>query len=371
MDIDVFKIPLMVLKFNGVWITKDSSIYYIIYSVIMQFLFTYAFTFLMGMYIIDVTGVLDFADQSSYFFTYLVCTFKCINIYIQIDDLVDLFDELKDCIDEFGLDKSYKKHIQQANMFVKFFWVASFTTVFFGGFIPFFSGRLAYPMWFPYNLDNRFLFYMSVFYQWIGTICYSAANVMMDMIPVLFMSYFIAMFEHIGDRLELITKQDEGSEERIDNKKELLICIKYQQTVIKLVRKIEKMFSFIIFVQGLFSSIILCMISFALTMVHLPEDASIFMKLTTYMASMTSQIFIPCFYGTKLRLTYDRIAVTLFHCDWMYEDREFRKIVEFVMENSKTPMRIVAIGFVKIDLTNFGSICNSAYSLFSVLRRTR
>ena len=114
MDIDVFKIPLMVLKYNGVWIKKDSSTYYIIYSIIMQFLFAYAFTFFMGMYIVNVTGILDFADQSSYFFTYFVCCFKCINIYIQIDDLIDLFDELKECIDEFGIDNSYKNFVQAA-----------------------------------------------------------------------------------------------------------------------------------------------------------------------------------------------------------------------------------------------------------------
>jgi len=370
MDIDVFKIPVMVLKFNGVWIRKDSSTYYIVYSIIMQFLFGYAFTFFMGMYIVNVTGVLDFADQSSYFFTYFVCCLKCINIYIHIENIIDLFDELKECIDEFGIDNSYKKHIKQAFMFVKIFWAASFTTVFLAGFIPFFSDRLAYPMWFPYSLENPFLYYMSAFYQWIGGICYSAANVMMDMIAVLFIAYFIAMFEHLADRLEHITKHEEGTE-RIDNKKELLACIRYQQKITKLVKEIEKIFSFIIFIQGLFSSIILCMVTFALTMVHLPEDVGILMKFTTYMASMTSQIFIPCFYGTKLQLSYDRIAESLFHCDWMYEDKEFRKIVEFIMENSKKPMRIVAIGFVKIDLSNFGSICNSAYSLFSVLRRTR
>ncbi|XP_070506776.1 odorant receptor 94b-like [Chironomus tepperi] len=371
MDIGFFKIPLKLTKFLGIWVKKDDSVYYLAYAMFMQFIFIYAFTFMMGMYIVNVSDIIDFADQSSSFCTYLVCSVKSINVFFQIDKLEANFRELRQCIEHYGTPESYKNHVNKAYKLLKMYWAATFFTVFYAGFIPFFSDRLAYPMWFPYSLEVPTLYYISAFYQWIGTVLYSTANVMMDMMPVLFIAYYIALFENIADRLQAIKKQKVVNGKKIfDNKKELITCIHYQLKVIELVRKTENIFSVVIFIQGLFSSVILCTSSFALTMLVFPKDVDLITKFTSYMMAMVSQIFIPCYYGTELKLAYDKISDALFHSEWMYEDKETRKIISFIMEHSKEPIKIVAFGIVKIDLANFGTICNSAYSLFSVFKRT-
>lgn len=371
MDLGFFNTPLRLLKFLGIWVKKNDSNSYLAYAMFMQILFVYAFTFMMGMYIVNVSDIIDFADQSSSFCTYVVCSVKSINIFFQIDKLEANFQELKQCIEEFETPESYKKHINKAYKLLKMYWAATFTTVLYAGFIPFFSDRLAYRMWFPYSLENPTMYYISAMYQWIGTVLYSTANVMMDMLPVLFIGYFIAMFENIADRLAKIRKQEiVNGKKKIDNKKELIKCINYQRKVIELVRKTEKIFSVVIFIQGLFSSVILCTTSFALTMLVFPKDADLITKFTTYIMAMVTQIFIPCYYGTELKLAYDRISDALFHSEWMYEDMESKKIISFIMEHSKEPIKIVAFGIVKIDLANFGTICNSAYSLFSVFKKT-
>lgn len=370
MDLGFFNTPLRLTRYLGIWVKKDDSKFYLVYALFMQIVFVYAFTFMMGMYFVNVSDIIDFADQSSSFCTYVVCSVKSINIFFQIDKLETNFQELKQCIDDFETPEHYKKHIKKAYKLLKMYWTATFVTCLYGGFIPFFSDRLAYRMWFPYSLESPAMYYTSAMYQWIGTILYSTANVMMDMLPVLFIGYFIALFENIADRLASIGKQKFVNEKEIDNKKELIKCIKYQRIVIKLVRKTEKIFSVVIFIQGLFSSVILCTTTFALTMLVFPKDVDLIMKFTTYIMAMVTQIFIPCYYGTELKLAYDRISDSLFHSEWMYEDMESKKIISFIMEHSKEPMKIVAFGIVKIDLSNFGTICNSAYSLFSVFKKT-
>ncbi|CAG9802331.1 unnamed protein product [Chironomus riparius] len=371
MDLGFFRTSLKLTRFLGIWVKKDDPVYYLAYSIFMQFVFVYAFTFMMGMYIVNVSDIIDFADQSSSFCTYIVCSVKCINIFFQIDKLEANFRELKQCIEDYETPELYTKHVSKANKLLKMYWAATFSTVFYAGFIPFFSDRLAYPMWFPYSLENPTLYYISAFYQWIGTILYSTANVMMDSLPVLFIAYFIALFENIADRLAAIKRQGViKGKKKFDNRKELIKCVKYQLKVIELVRKTENIFSVVIFIQGLFSSVILCTTSFALTMLVFPTDVNLMIKFTTYMMAMVSQIFIPCYYGTELKLAYERISDALFHSEWMYEDKESRKIISFIIEHSKEPMKIVAFGIVKIDLANFGTICNSAYSLFSVFKRT-
>lgn len=369
MDLGALTLPIRILKTLGIWITKSSSAAYIMYSGIMQFVFVYGFTFMMGSYIVNVSEIIDFADQSSSFCTYVVCSVKCVNIFFQADKLEALFRELKQTMNDYGINETYKKHVDKAYSFLKMYWGATFSTVFLAGFIPFFSNRLAYRMWFPYSLDDPALYYTSAFYQWIGTICYSACNVMMDMLPVLLIGYFIAQLEHLSDRLATIRPQTDPKKQH-HNRKELVTCINYQLKIIELVRKTEKIFSVVIFIQGLFSSVILCTTSFALTMLVFPQDAGLMMKFTSYMLAMITQIFIPCYYGTELKLAYDKISESLFHSEWMYENREFRTNMKFLMEHSKNSLKIIAFGIVKIDLQNFMTICNSAYSLFSVFKKT-
>lgn len=367
MDLGTFYVPLKILKTFGIWITNESSMLYILYAIVMQMFFVYMFTFMMGMYFVKVSDVIDFADQSSSFCTYLVCSVKCVNYFFQCDAIEVLFKELQQCMDHFGTAQSYKKHVDKAFFFVKVYWSATFFTVFMAGFLPFFSNRLAYRQWFPYDLNVPILYYISALYQWIGTLCYSACNVMMDMIPVLLMGYYISMLEHLADKMKHFTEKSLKS----TSNNELITCVRYQLKIIEFVRKTEKIFSVVIFIQGLFSSVILCTTSFALTMLVWPTDAAWMIKFISYMLAMIVQIFIPCYYGTELRLTYDKVADSLFHSEWIQEDCNFRSNVGIIMENSKTSMKIVAFGNINIDLNNFGTICNSAYSLFSVFKRIR
>lgn len=360
MDLQVLKVPIRIIKIGGIWITKDSSTVFKVYSAIMQLLFVYIYTFLSGMYIINVTNIIDFADQSCYFFTYFVCVFKCINIYLNADTLEDLFVELKELLVKYEWNDAYIKPVKRAYVFVKIYWYAAWSNVIPGGFLAFFSGRLAYRMWFPYDADVTFYYFLSVVYQWIDTIMYSASNVMMDMLPVLLIGYFISMLQHLGDKLK-----------DVKDVKELTDHIEYQLRIIRLIRKTERIFSVVIFVQGLFSSIVLCTCTIALTTVNFSEHPEMAMKFITFMLTMVSQIFIPCYYGTELRLTYTRLTDSLFHSEWMSKDGVYRKNVMIMLEHSSVPMRIVAFGDINIDLQNFGTICNSAYSLFSVFNRTQ
>jgi gustatory receptor len=373
---NTFDLPIKVLKALGIFIERDSTWYYYAYAIFMQLIFLYIWTVLMGIYTFFVKDLTDFADHMSSFSTYISCCIKTINVFIHINALKELVVLVKKTSMEFGLETKYHKHLRYAELSFKGYWASTFLTVFFAGFVPFFVHRMAYPMYFPYDLEVPLFYWISAFYQWIGTICYSSANVMMDMLPVLFMAYIVAFLEHLNDNLEKLKKHrsinSDGSVNEtlfIDNKQKLQIYVKYQIRIIEITRKAQKVFSVMIFVQGLFTALILCTTSFALSRLILPDDQILFIKFSTYMLAMTTQIFIPCFYGSRLSASYNKISDALSHSEWMFEDKDYRQNVKFMMEYAKAPLKISAFGLFEVDLETFMRILNSAYSLYAVFKR--
>lgn len=87
-----------------------------------------------------------------------------------------------------------------------------------------------------------------------------------------------------------------------------------------------------------------------------------------YLTSMLLQIFLPCFFGQMVRDAYDKLATSLYHCDWLTRKREFKKLMIIVMENFKRRVRISALTVFDVDLQTFSRIANSAFTLYAVLK---
>lgn len=80
-------------------------------------------------------------------------------------------------------------------------------------------------------------------------------------------------------------------------------------------------------------------------------------------------IFLPSYYGTLIAHSSEKLSETLFHTDWIDEDLYYKGIVKIFMEYLKKPLTILSMDVFAINLDNFGTLCNSAYSLFAVFKR--
>jgi maltodextrin utilization protein YvdJ len=84
---------------------------------------------------------------------------------------------------------------------------------------------------------------------------------------------------------------------------------------------------------------------------------------------MTRQVFIPCYYGSELSAASDKLSSQLFYSHWMIKNKKFKSAIKIFMENVKKPILVkTALGMFKVDLTTFMWICNSAYTIFNVLK---
>jgi odorant receptor len=87
------------------------------------------------------------------------------------------------------------------------------------------------------------------------------------------------------------------------------------------------------------------------------------------MIPMTLEIFLPCYFGNELSVASSKLSTALFHSDWINGNKHFRKNVKIFMENTKKEIKISAFGVFEVNLATFSRICNSAYSLFAILKR--
>lgn len=88
------------------------------------------------------------------------------------------------------------------------------------------------------------------------------------------------------------------------------------------------------------------------------------------MITMLFQIFLPCYYGNQISKMSDEISLKFFHSEWYREKPAYKSTARIFMEFAKKPVKICAIGIFDINLATFTFICNSAYSLYAVLKST-
>lgn len=83
---------------------------------------------------------------------------------------------------------------------------------------------------------------------------------------------------------------------------------------------------------------------------------------------MIVEIYFPCFYGSEVSDTFGKISTSLFHSEWINEDKEFKSAMLIFMEKVKKPGKISIFGVYDVNLETFTFICNAAFSLYAVFK---
>jgi 7tm Odorant receptor len=209
--------------------------------------------------------------------TYIAMLLKSINFITHIGEIKLLFDTIETVLEKDPMSEKFKKRIQTVDKVFKFFWASAVMTTVLGSLIPFVTHELAYRMWFPYDYNNNdVLFWISASFQIFESCSYCGLDMVLNMVPVFFMVYILGMLEQLCDRLDELkrrkTLNPDGSINRFEsnnNSKEFLKCIEYHLNILQIKKRVEKIFSTVLLLQGLMSTLILCTTSYALTIVRI------------------------------------------------------------------------------------------------------
>jgi 7tm Odorant receptor len=328
---------IKLLKISGLWLNKSSSKCLITVAVLLHIIFVEIFLILCIIYLVNVQSIEDMTEAVGVIPLQFICCIRTIHFVLNKNKIQSMMKDVKELIEhESWIEKQngskLKQRIRQVVRTSQIFLAATMTGVIISSLVPLFTHQLPLKMWFPYDYsNNEVLFWMSVAYQVIASFCKVPITIMVEIIPIFFMSYLTGIIEELCERMGKICevkivkivkvepKSDLSENEKLvgrlnvgtmrksqakvapkagtsqmnepkagtsqmnepkagtssqtfrdkkdENLEELLKCIKIQQKVESLVTEVNDVFGRIIWFQGFISTIMLCFSAFSLTVV--------------------------------------------------------------------------------------------------------
>ncbi|CRK90092.1 CLUMA_CG003810, isoform A [Clunio marinus] len=325
-------------------------------------------TYLQLVFLFTFEDFEDFALLMTLLPTCIGLFFKTSNFAFKIKQIKQLMAIIEDLSTYCTKTEKLKKYLKKVDKITKLFMTLAFCSCICGAFHTMYE--LPYKMWFPYDINNRLNYWISAIYQIIGSTILAQVTICIDLIPIIFMCYVIAFLDILCDRLQALKKEKikitEFEDFLVPSNEELSKCIEFGIKIGKCVELIEETFSTIFFAQGFFSTLILCTISFSLSLVTDPVK---FIRLFSYLILMLVEIYLPCYFGNEITLKSEKLSENLFHSDWPEENKKFRSNMLVAMEKMKRSFKIAAFGVFGVNMKTFSDVCRSTYSLFAVFKK--
>ena len=384
-----FKIPIRNLKVMGMWPNKESSRKYRMYSVVSHLIFM---DIILALEITALCTYETFDDVLNTLCTlpaFIGANVRTLNFLVNFREVEEVMKMSKELYEICPDTTKVKQRLDNATRIFKIFMfgavacgvAACLSTLY----------ELPYRIWFPYDTDENLWAYVIVAaYVSLEILAYGHVIVTLDLFPVFFFSYAIGFMEALCDSLRSFRKQYLEHSSRQDfnnNQKELKKLIDFQIKVDEYLKKILKPFSFVFILQGLISVIALCTIIFLLINVRkslqhfemfmhylysqevsLKDDPMRVCFYFFYMFTVIIQTLIPCYYGSEIMAVSDKLSASLFHSEWMYENKNFKTSMMVFLEKVKKPIKTTIFGFYDVNLSTFTAICHTTFSLYAVLR---
>jgi hypothetical protein len=368
-----FNFPLNIFKFFGVLITRESSWKYIIFSVTSRLLFIDLFLTLEVLYLPRVGSIVELTKLTGVMASFVICWFEIFVLYANMGGIERTIADLSTCIEDFGVGERFERRLRRIQRIATMCLCAVLLSGFMSSFPLIFSHTMPYLLWTPLNLDNSFNFWLVFTYETLAVFNLGIVSVALELLPVYFMVYIVGFVEQLCERLEGIKKHRvlnaDGTinqAERIDNRKELVTCVKLHVKIHQITKRVSDMFAIVFLARGIITCILICSTTFS---VFATSDVSLIVQYISYITYIFVQLFIPCCYGNKIIEISSKISTTIGHSEWMLESKEYRQLVRIILEFSKKPMKFNSFGLFDVNLEIYSKVCQSAYTLFTVCER--
>lgn len=365
-----FRLFFKVLKIFGLWKERDQSrtsyrvgfVYYVI-SV-----YVYFFCQLIHIFLKEQT-LEQFAHAIGIFTMYLALVHKSANFLKNINRIKKSMSNLTELLEFSAGDRwtSREKLQNQVNFVFKIYRALFLSSVITGAMsinIPIFNHELPVEVWLPFDAKrNSIVFWCTSLGLVANSAITAALGISLSICPVIFMAFAIGLIQELTIRMENI---GHGTNTSLWDREEIIKCVEIHKKIKELVHEIQENFSSAIGFQGFLSSITICIIAF---MLSLDQDASTYILFLTFSIPVVIQIFLPCYFGTLVSVSSSELSTAIFHSKVWYEKRTDAKLMLIFMENLKKDLKISSFSLFSVDLNNFTSIINFAYSMFALLKK--
>jgi hypothetical protein len=368
-----FVLPFTVFKYSGMTLNKKSSWSYIVCGIFAHIFLLDIPIVLQLIHLSQAKDIIEVTEVVSIVATFISTCFETTVLYYNIDKIKAVIEEIRCCIVEFGVGEKFNEQVMIMTWILK----RAIFFIFFSLLLAMCScikfGKPFYFMWTPFDMQDPLIFCIIFIYQFLSCWIASPINVSLQFLPAHFMVYIYRLAEQLCERLEKIKKYSvlnpDGTinqAKRVDNRQELIKCIELHSRIHHINSRVCKTFSIVLLFRTVMSCVLISSINFSLFAI---SDVAIITKYTTYSIYIFCQLFVSCYFGSKIIEASSRISSAIVHSEWMLEKKEYRQLVRTMLEFSKKPMKISIFGNFDVNLENYTSVCRSAYSLFAVCKQ--
>ncbi|XP_077294915.1 odorant receptor 67c-like [Arctopsyche grandis] len=154
-----------------------------------------------------------------------------------------------------------------------------------------------------------------------------------------------------------------------DALKQLKLCVKRHNIVIKYVDDFERLFSYQMMIDFNSNAVKTCLFIFQAS-VNTSETKNVLLYIGFASASLL-QLFMFAKYGQQIMTESSEIADAAFECTWNNYGKTFRKMLVLILQRAQKPVGLTVGKFYYISMERFAKICSAAASYFTVLRALR
>ncbi|XP_076388996.1 uncharacterized protein LOC100881022 [Megachile rotundata] len=230
--------------------------------------------------------------------------------------------------------------------------------------------------WMPFSLDRIELYMVSLLHQTCGLfICANTSVAIETMVAGLLMQARgqFEMFCHRARNVPvalMAIERDDNSGKNLGRKwrKMRRDLVRYHLHIINFVNSINSAFQYIIAIQFLISSSVLCLSVYQMSLLDLFTVDMLFSY--SYVGSMFTQVYLYCWFGNEMTLKSTELADAIYGMDWTILPTDVQKDLLIIMIRSMKPVKITCAHILILSVDSFVSIIKISYSTYNLLKTT-
>ncbi|XP_076180550.1 odorant receptor 46a-like isoform X2 [Ptiloglossa arizonensis] len=220
--------------------------------------------------------------------------------------------------------------------------------------------KLLYRAWLPFTYHNRSLYFVAYVHQVVALAGLASMNAGCDVLVIGLCVHACSQQEILKHRLKDAIRK---------RRPEFGELVRFHDYLYGYTLMIQEKFKVMLGIQLASSTLVVCFNLYQMTNTPIMDPK--YLEYVTFMACMTTQSFIYCWYGNELKLKSVEIVEAIFHLDWMFLDQRSKKDLLIIMARAINPFELTCAYVVTMNVDTFVAILKLSYSTYNLLQRTK
>ncbi|XP_046144666.1 uncharacterized protein LOC114872755 [Osmia bicornis bicornis] len=230
--------------------------------------------------------------------------------------------------------------------------------------------------WLPYSVTSIEVYMISLLYQTFSLIVCATTSVAIETMFAGLMIQARVQFEifcHRAQNVPIILMEvgKNNTSKRNLRKKWHEVrrnLVKYHQEIINFVHNLNITFQYIVLIQFLVSSTVLCLSIYQMSTLDLFSMDMVFSY--SYLGSMLMEVYLYCWFGNEMTLKSNEVGDAIYQMDWTILPADILKDFLLIMTRSMKPVKISCGHIFILSVESFMSIIKLSYSSYNLMKNT-